>query len=208
MRWKVASAKKDKYKHMIDVFNQHIYLQSRHFHTQITKKWRKNLKYIFLSHVKTIHDLSSRSWWDRFSFRFSLNPGRDNLIAQKIFQSWAKINCWIWEKPIGETFSQSTGLIDVLALPVTAESCSSPVNAETRPIKPSWNDWTKGFVGLLTFNKRLFFTCCQSCVWRWGRTVNSMLKKTLWNKSDCPHTRNVKATVSNLSFRRNKSRPL
>lgn len=77
-----------------------------------------------------------------------------------------------------------------------------------RPIKPSWNDWPKGFVGLLTFNKRLFFTCCQSCVWRWGRTVNSTLKKTLWNKSDCPHTWNVKATVSNLSFRRNKLRPL
>lgn len=34
--------KKDKYKLMIEVFNhQHIYVQSRHFHTEITKKVKK-----------------------------------------------------------------------------------------------------------------------------------------------------------------------
>lgn len=31
-------SKKNKYKQMIDVFNQHIYVQSRHFRTQKKKK--------------------------------------------------------------------------------------------------------------------------------------------------------------------------
>lgn len=50
----VTSAKKDQYKQMTDVFIQHIYVQSRLFHTQNTKKNEGKKYIVFLSHVKTL----------------------------------------------------------------------------------------------------------------------------------------------------------
>lgn len=74
---------------MIEVFNQHIYVQSRHFHTEITKKGKKKKSkmHFFLSDVKTAQVFIKTALFRQVIFQLH-NHGHNKLIVQDIFQSW------------------------------------------------------------------------------------------------------------------------